>query len=166
MQQYNRYGQQNQGRVGGGGGYGNYQYKQKQYFKKKFEPYAPQGGRPIPSYSPSNGSNIPAPKTETVGMLAPKKAEQESEFTTYEKIKGNLRNFLDLSTEKQRNILGNLLYPIIQQREGLDLAPKITGMLVDLNVLEVNDVLEFFEDPMKLEERINEAKEIIVQEKN
>jgi len=37
-------------------------------------------------------------------------------------------------------------------------------MLVDLNVLEVNDVLEFFEDPVKFEERIGEAKEIIANE--
>jgi len=37
-------------------------------------------------------------------------------------------------------------------------------MLVDLNVLEVNDVLEFFEDPIKLDDRITEAKEIIAQE--
>jgi len=57
--------------------------------------------------------------------------------------------------------LGNLLYPMIAEKEGNDLAPKITGMLVDLKVLEVNDVLEFFEDPVKLEDRISEAKEII-----
>jgi len=45
------------------------------------------------------------------------------------------------------------------------MAPKITGMLIDLNVLEVNDVLEFLEDPTKLEERIAEAKVIIAEEK-
>jgi len=56
------------------------------------------------------------------------------------------------------------LYPVISEKEGNELAPKITGMLVDLNVLEVNDVLEFFEDPVKLDDRISEAKEIIQQE--
>jgi polyadenylate-binding protein len=169
QQQYNNRGwggQQGGNRSGGGGYYGNNSYNnyqrggQKQYFpKKKFEPQGGmQGNR---TNSAPGGQNMLQSSQET---FVQKKSETESEFTTYEKIKGNLRNFLDLDTEKQRTILGNLLYPIILQREGQDMAPKITGMLVDLNVLEVNDVLEFFEDPMKLEERILEAKEIILQE--
>jgi len=56
------------------------------------------------------------------------------------------------------------LYPKIVEKAGTEAAPKITGMLVDLNVLEVNDVLEFFEDPIKLDDRIEEAREIIQQE--
>ena len=56
--------------------------------------------------------------------------------------------------------MGNLLFPIIATKEP-EIAPKITGMLIDLNVLEVIDILEFFEDPISLDERIKEAKEII-----
>ena len=56
--------------------------------------------------------------------------------------------------------MGNLLFPIVAIKEP-EIAPKITGMLIDLNVLEVIDILEFFEDPIALDERIKEAKEII-----
>ena len=34
------------------------------------------------------------------------------------------------------------------------IAPKITGMLIDFDVFEVTDILEFLEDEKVLEERI------------
>ena len=75
-------------------------------------------------------------------------------------MKANLGDFIGLPQEVQRNILGNLLYPMIAVKEP-ELAPKITGMLIDLSVLEVNDILEFFEDLSLLDEKIKEAKDII-----
>jgi len=41
---------------------------------------------------------------------------------------------------------------------------KITGMLIDLDVLEISEIFEFLEDAELLKERINEAKELIESE--
>jgi len=57
--------------------------------------------------------------------------------------------------------LGELLFPQIRAHAGESLAPKITGMLIDLSVLEVSEILEFLETPELLKERIDEAKELI-----
>lgn len=42
-------------------------------------------------------------------------------------------------------------------------APKITGMLIDFEVFEVSEILEFLENESLLNERILEAKELIEQ---
>lgn len=79
-------------------------------------------------------------------------------------MKNKLDEFLKLDHEKQRNILGELLYPKIVGQAGPNYAPKITGMLVDFDVLTVQDILEMLEDDAVLEERIKEAVELIEQE--
>lgn len=40
-------------------------------------------------------------------------------------------------------------------------APKVTGMLIDFDVFEVTDILEFIEDETVLNGRIKEAIELI-----
>jgi len=42
-----------------------------------------------------------------------------------------------------------------------NIAPKITGMLIDFTVFEVTDILEMLEDESSLQERVNEAEELI-----
>lgn len=42
-----------------------------------------------------------------------------------------------------------------------DLSPKITGMLIDFDVFEVSDILEFLENKEHLKERVEEAEELI-----
>jgi hypothetical protein len=42
-----------------------------------------------------------------------------------------------------------------------DTAPKITGMLIDFEVFEVSEILEFLENESNLIERITEAKELL-----
>jgi len=141
-----------------GGGYqGNYQGGYQGGYQNKYEKYEKF------DKNQQNASANPQNKTADANAVGTK-PEFEGEFVNYEKIKANLGGFLNLTQEKQRTILGNLLFPIITQREGGDLAPKITGMLIDLNVLEVTDVLEFFEDPVKLDERVGEARTIILSE--
>ena len=44
------------------------------------------------------------------------------------------------------------------------LAPKVTGMLIDLEVLSLSDVLELLEQPVKLEEMVADAVQIIESE--
>jgi hypothetical protein len=75
-----------------------------------------------------------------------------------------LNDFLQLDIEKQRQILGELLFPFIRERAGEQTAPKITGMLIDLSVLEVGEILEFLENPSLLDERVSEAKALILEE--
>jgi polyadenylate-binding protein len=79
-------------------------------------------------------------------------------------LKNKWQEFIKLDKEKQRNILGELLFPLIKERIGEDIAPKITGMLIDLDVLEIQDIFEFLEDKDLLDERIKEARELIVNE--
>jgi len=42
-----------------------------------------------------------------------------------------------------------------------DNAPKITGMLIDFEVFEVSDIIEFLESDDALLERVKEAEELI-----
>jgi hypothetical protein len=55
---------------------------------------------------------------------------------------------LNLDREKQRTILGELLYPMVEKLvdNNKDTAPKITGMLIDFEVFEVSEILEFLEN--------------------
>jgi len=73
---------------------------------------------------------------------------------------------LQLDIDKQRQILGELLFPLIRERAGETIAPKITGMLIDLSVLEVSEILEFLENPQLLDERVSEAEALIREEGN
>lgn len=86
------------------------------------------------------------------------------EGLTVQNLKYRLDDFLKLEADKQRNILGELLYPKIVAHSGNQYAPKITGMLVDFDVLTVQDILEMLEDDQILEERIQEAKDLILSE--
>ena len=44
-----------------------------------------------------------------------------------------------------------------------EFVPKITGMLIDFSVFEVDDILELFEDKEALQERVQEAVDLIMQ---
>lgn len=79
-------------------------------------------------------------------------------------LRNKLNDFLQLEEDKQRQILGELLFPLVRQLSSDNLAPKITGMLIDLSVLEVTEILEFLENPSLLEERVSEAVELIESE--
>jgi hypothetical protein len=57
-----------------------------------------------------------------------------------------------------------MLFPLVKQISGDSLAPKITGMLIDLSVLEVTEILEFLENNELLVERVQEAVELIQSE--
>jgi polyadenylate-binding protein len=76
----------------------------------------------------------------------------------------NMEEFMSLDENKQRMILGEMLFPRVQQISGGSLAPKITGMIIDLTVLEVSEILEFLENNELLVERVEEAMELIKSE--
>lgn len=61
-------------------------------------------------------------------------------------MKDNLGEFTKMDKEKQSSVLGELLYPMVKElSKDKALAPKITGMLIDFEVFEVSDILEFLE---------------------
>lgn len=87
-------------------------------------------------------------------------------------IKANMTEFTSLDNKKQRNILGELLFPMVEklvpedQNSQANLAPKVTGMLIDLEVFEVPEIIEFIEDEASLKERVFEAVDLLKNEEN
>ena len=83
----------------------------------------------------------------------------------------NLGEFEKLSDFDKKKQLGTLLYPMIKNilmrnNCGDDLTPKVTGMLIDLEVLGLNDVIDTLQNTALLEERTMEAVELIQAEGN
>jgi Mg/Co/Ni transporter MgtE len=74
-----------------------------------------------------------------------------------------MTEFLQLDQDKQRQILGELLFPQIKRFTNDVMAPKVTGMLIDLSVLEVSEILELLENEALLKERCDEAMTLIDQ---
>merc|ERR1719487_3145059 len=79
----------------------------------------------------------------------PQQAQQDDEL--------NSENLADLPEAKQKNILGERLYPLVERVQP-DLAPKITGMLLDM---EVSDIIHLIEAPEALSNKIVEAVEVL-----
>jgi RNA recognition motif-containing protein len=76
-------------------------------------------------------------------------------------IRGNWENFKALKAEDKRNVLGEFLYPRVEKITGRTLAPKITGMLVDFEVMTEEEIVEAIEDENTLKQRIQEAREAL-----
>jgi len=62
--------------------------------------------------------------------------------------------------------LGNLIFPkvkeiVLAKGSPENMAPKITGMLIDFSVFEVTDILDILESKEELTERVSEAIELI-----
>lgn len=66
-----------------------------------------------------------------------------------------------MKAEDKRNVLGEFLYPRVEKITGRTLAPKITGMLVDFEVMTEDEIVEAIEDENTLKQRIQEAKEAL-----
>lgn len=84
----------------------------------------------------------------------------------YKKIADDLRkgqkDFQAKSTDEQKNLLGNIMYSRVRSmQKDENLIPKITGMLIDTEVLEFDEILEIIENDQALRERIDEAIEVI-----
>jgi len=121
------------------------------------KPYTPGRGPMGQQQQPALHSKKPAQqKTPQQGPVA-----TPSSAITVQNLRGKLNEFLSLEIDKQRQILGELLFPLIKNIAGDSYAPKITGMLIDLTVLEVTEILEFLENPSLLQERVQEAIELI-----
>jgi polyhydroxyalkanoate synthesis regulator phasin len=75
----------------------------------------------------------------------------------------NQKKFEQMSSDEKRKFLGNLMYYRVasQQNVSKELVPKITGMLIDLEVLELSDIIEILKNDDALKERIADAINII-----
>jgi hypothetical protein len=77
-------------------------------------------------------------------------------------LKQNLKEFDLLPTDEKKNILGNMMYNKVNELSPpTDLIPKITGMLIDLEVLSIEEIIEILEKKELLAERMHEAIKII-----
>ena len=60
--------------------------------------------------------------------------------------------------EKQKNMIGESLYPLIMAQQPEN-APKITGMLLD--AMDSDELLLLLESPAALSKKVNEATKVI-----
>lgn len=68
-----------------------------------------------------------------------------------------------MDEEIQKNFLGSIMFYKIQRNyDNQDLIPKITGMLIDKDVLNLEEIVEILENEEILKERIEEAIEVIM----
>ena len=58
----------------------------------------------------------------------------------------------------QKQMLGEQIYPLVQEKVGRDRAGKVTGMLLEI---ENNELLMMLEDKVMLNERIIEAEKVL-----
>lgn len=68
-----------------------------------------------------------------------------------------------MDANEKRKLLGNLMYYRVAENKNVDktLVPKITGMLIDLEVLDLSDIIEILTKDEALEDRIADALAII-----
>lgn len=77
-------------------------------------------------------------------------------------LKNNIAEFEKMENLERKNILGNLMYPLVEKSvSNPEHVPKITGMLIDLEVLKVTEIVEIMENADFLKDRIDEAIGII-----
>lgn len=77
-------------------------------------------------------------------------------------LKSSVREFNSKPISEQKMILGNLMYQkVAEHTKNINLIPKITGMLIDLEVLSIEEIIEILENRAILAERIDEAIKII-----
>jgi polyadenylate-binding protein len=126
------------------------------------------GGGKFQQQGPRQGQGQRGPYQNRKHETSPPKQQAQDPHATaaitVQNLRTKLSDFLQLDIEKQRQILGELLFPLVRVHAGEHVAPKITGMLIDLSVLEVSEILEFLENPQLLEERVTEAKALIAEE--
>jgi len=77
-------------------------------------------------------------------------------------LKNNLAAFEAFDSLEKKNVLGNLMYPLVDAKvKNPEHVPKITGMLIDLEVLRPQEIVEIMENEESLKDRIDEAIGII-----
>lgn len=77
-------------------------------------------------------------------------------------LKENQAEFMELDEERKRNLLGEMMYKKVNsQNIDANKVSKVTGMLIDLEILEIDEIVEMLTNDEVLVDRINEAIEVI-----
>lgn len=120
-----------------------------------------QGGMPgMMGQPPQSG----APQQMQGGMPSNLPVMQPTAATARDIVwlKNNIQEFENMENCEKKNILGNLMYPLVEKSvTNPEHVPKITGMLIDLEVLKVIEIVEIMENQDALKDRIDEAIGII-----
>merc|ERR1712066_1153935 len=104
------------------------------------------------------GQNVPGVQAN-MGMMNPAPANSNRDLNW---LKNNIAEFEKMDQHEKKNILGNLMYPLVEKAvHNPEHVPKITGMLIDLEVLKVSEIVEIMETTDALKDRIEEAIGII-----
>jgi len=69
--------------------------------------------------------------------------------------------FENLSKTQQRNILGEMFFPVVHKISP-KFAPKITGMLIDLEVSTIEEILSLLKDDQMLKDRVKNAEVLLM----
>lgn len=77
----------------------------------------------------------------------------------------NKGEFMRMSEEVRRSSLGEMMYKQIEKMQTEpEKISKVTGMLIDTEILSLDEILEMLNDDNILQERIKEALEILSEE--
>jgi len=126
---------------------------------------APQGMVPQAGPNPMMGA-MPAPGAQTMAMPAPNqmKAGQAPPQQMMQPQPApapapglSSQELARMPEEKAKELIGEELFPLIHNQQP-DQAPKITGMLLDLDITEL---LELLESPQALTDKISEALKVL-----
>jgi polyadenylate-binding protein len=118
------------------------------------QPGAQQGGAPHNRQQRGQGGNF---KFAANARNRPQNEAPQPQQAQQADDELNSENLADLPESKQKNILGERLYPLVERVQP-DLAPKITGMLLDM---EVSDIIHLIESPDALSNKITEAVDVL-----
>ncbi len=119
-------------------------------------PMGMQGMPPMQNMPGMNQMQAPVPN------VIPTEANKEIKYDI-EWLSKNQDEFDSFDKEKKRVILGELMYKNVKAQPNISETQvgQITGMLIDLDILEITEVIEMLLNPEVLEERIKEAIEVI-----
>lgn len=90
--------------------------------------------------------------------------QQQQSYVSAQTIRENIDKFKEASVDVQRSTLGEMIMPEVVKfcdEEFKSSAAKITGMLIDFTVFQVEDILDMLDNPSDLIERISEAQNLL-----
>jgi len=112
----------------------------------------------------SSAFNIQSP-SNPISTPSSVSRQNERRETLYDVnwLKHNKKEFINFDSDKQRNILGELMFSKIQATKmvALENVSKVTGMLIDLEILDYEEIIDMIENLDSLKERVQEALEVI-----
>lgn len=143
-------------------GYQNMQQMQSMSNQESKSPMLSQG-----ISTPPSAHSKKTPKPPEITIFTPMLSETDYQQITHF-LKEHKDEFMKLPEDQKKHVLGSIMYKRISGFEfdpskqvNKELFPKITGMLIDLEVLDFEEILEIFLENKSLGDRIYEAVDVI-----